>query len=84
MSGWAATWQTTERKWSLCLLNAGVMRMTVALLIAGYEQSFIERALEGSTWQGYFAARNHSWLKQATKRWAKMPHVSYFRKSRST
>jgi len=33
--------------------------MTIALLIAGYEQSFIERAIEGSTWAGYFSAQNH-------------------------
>jgi nitric oxide reductase subunit B len=33
--------------------------MTIALLIAGYEQSFIERAVEGSTWGGYFTAQNH-------------------------
>ena len=39
--------------------------MTVALLIAGYEQSFIERAVEGSTWAGYFAAQNHPWFTQA-------------------
>ena len=37
----------------------GVLGMTVALLIAGYEQSFIERAVEGSTWGGYFSAQNH-------------------------
>lgn len=46
-------------KWALGLLNAGVLGMTVALLIAGYEQSFIERALEGSSWNGYFSAQNH-------------------------
>jgi len=46
-------------KWALGLLNAGVVGMTVALLIAGYEQSFIERAVEGSTWGGYFSAQNH-------------------------
>jgi nitric oxide reductase subunit B len=33
--------------------------MTIVLLIAGYEQSFIERAVEGSTWGGYFTAQNH-------------------------
>jgi len=33
--------------------------MTIALLIAGYEQSFIERAIGGSTWGGYFAAQTH-------------------------
>jgi len=37
----------------------------VALLIAGYEQSFIERAVEGSTWGGYFAGQNHPWFEQA-------------------
>jgi len=47
------------------LLNFGVLGMTVALLIAGYEQSFIERAVEGSTWGGYFAAQNHPWFQQA-------------------
>jgi len=52
-------------KWSLALLNIGVIGMTVALLIAGYEQSFIERAVEGSTWSGYFAAQNHPWFQQA-------------------
>ncbi|WP_367025150.1 cbb3-type cytochrome c oxidase subunit I [Methylococcus sp. ANG] len=52
-------------KWALALLNLGVIGMTVALLIAGYEQSFIERAVEGSTWGGYFAAQQHPWFQQA-------------------
>lgn len=52
-------------KWAMGLLNGGVLGMTVALLIAGYEQSFIERAVEGSTWAGYFEAQNHVWFKQA-------------------
>ena len=46
-------------KWALGLLNAGVVGMTIALLIAGYEQSFIERAVGGSTWGGYFDAQMH-------------------------
>jgi len=37
-------------KWTLALLNIGVLGMTIALLIAGYEQSFIEKAIGGSTW----------------------------------
>ena len=45
-------------KWALGLLNGGVLGMSIALLIAGYEQSFIERAVEGSTWAGYFSAQN--------------------------
>jgi nitric oxide reductase subunit B len=57
-NGWR--WKTAA-----VLLNLGVMGMTVALLIAGYEQSFIERAIEGSTWAGYFSAQNHPWFMQA-------------------
>ena len=52
-------------KWSFGLLNVGVIGMTVALLIAGYEQSFVERALEGSTWGGYFAAQTAPWFIQS-------------------
>ncbi len=44
---------------ALGLLNGGVIGMTIALLIAGYEQSFIERTVEGSTWGGYFTAQSH-------------------------
>ena len=51
-------------KWSLGLLNMGMVGMTVALLISGYEQSQIERAIEGSTWMGYFAAQAHPWFIQ--------------------
>jgi nitric oxide reductase subunit B len=49
-NGWK--WKT-----SLALLNIGVLGMTIAMLIAGYQQAFIERALEGSTWSGYFKAQ---------------------------
>jgi nitric oxide reductase subunit B len=53
-------------KWkgALILLNGGVMGMTIALLIAGYQQSFVERAIEGSTWYGYFLAQSHPWFVQ--------------------
>jgi nitric oxide reductase subunit B len=51
-------------KWGLGLQSAGVMGMTMALLISGYIQSFVERAQEGSTWAGYFAAQNHVWFIQ--------------------
>ncbi len=49
-------------KWALGLLSLGVMGMTMALLIAGYEQSFIERAVGGSTWSAYFSAQMHPWF----------------------
>ena len=35
------------------------------MLIAGYDQAFIERALEGSTWSGYFQAQQTSWFVQS-------------------
>ncbi len=52
-------------KWSLALLHLGVVGMTAALLIAGYEQSFIERAQGGSTWAAFFAAQTHPWFREA-------------------
>jgi len=51
-------------KWSLGLLCIGVLGMTMALLVAGYEQSFVERALRGSTWAGYFEAQRGVWFVQ--------------------
>jgi nitric oxide reductase subunit B len=51
-------------KWALALLNIGVVGMTMALLIAGYEQSFVERALGGSTWAAYFEAQRTTWFLQ--------------------
>jgi nitric oxide reductase subunit B len=52
-------------KWSLALCHVGILGMTAALLIAGYEQSFIERAVGGSTWAAFFAAQTHPWFVQA-------------------
>jgi nitric oxide reductase subunit B len=56
-------------KWkgSLGLLNVGIVGMSVAMMIAGYEQAFIERAVEGSTWAGYFAAQTHPWFIQGMR-----------------
>lgn len=54
-------------KWSMVFLWVGMIGMTMALLIAGYDQSQIERAIEGSTWAGYFAAQGHPWFVQAMK-----------------
>jgi nitric oxide reductase subunit B len=51
-------------KWALILLNVGVVGMTMALLISGYQQAFIERALNGSTWGAYFAAQTSEWFLQ--------------------
>lgn len=51
-------------KWSLALLNLGVVGMTMALLVSGYDQTFIERAQEGATWAGYFKAQLSTWFQQ--------------------
>ena len=51
-------------KWALGLLNLGMVGMTVSMLVSGYVQSQIERAIEGSTWMGYFAAQIHPWFVQ--------------------
>ncbi len=51
-------------KWSLGLLNGGVLGMVMALLVSGYDQVFIERALEGATWAGYFKAQHNAWYLQ--------------------
>ena len=52
-------------KWSMVLLHVGMVGMTIALLIAGYEQAFVERAVGGSTWQAYFEAQLRPWFVQA-------------------
>jgi len=52
-------------KWAFTLLNGGVLGMSVVLLIAGYVQSFVERAQLGSSWYGYFTAQMHPWFVQA-------------------
>ncbi len=51
-------------KWALGLLNMGVVGMTIALLVSGYDQTFIERAQEGATWAGYFKAQLSTWFQQ--------------------
>jgi nitric oxide reductase subunit B len=51
-------------KWALGLLNGGVVGMTMALLVSGYDQVFIERALEGATWSGFFKAQQNVWYLQ--------------------
>lgn len=61
-AGLAGAWRW---KWALGLLHMGVIGMSITLLIAGYEQSFIERAVGGSTWAAYFEAQQHPWFVQA-------------------
>jgi len=48
----------------MLLLNLGMVGMVMAMLVSGYEQSQIERAIEGSSWVGYFVAQAHPWFVQ--------------------
>lgn len=48
-------------KWSFALLNAGLLGMVGALLIAGMDQAFFERALGGSTWSSFIALQHRPW-----------------------
>jgi len=56
---------TFYSKMALFLITFGVLGMTVALTIAGYEQVLVERAELGAGWDAYFAAQNLLWMKQA-------------------
>ncbi len=52
-------------KWAMALLHIGMVGMSIALLIAGYEQSFVERAQGGSTWAAYFQGQTQPWFVQS-------------------
>lgn len=51
-------------KWSMVLLNLGMIGMVVGMLVAGFAQSQIERAIGGATWTAFFAAQEHPWFVQ--------------------
>lgn len=56
---------TTKTKLSIAFISFGVLGMTVALTIAGYEQTLVERADLGGGWDAYFIAQNLPWYIQA-------------------
>ena len=56
---------TFNSKMAIFLVTFGVLGMTVALTIAGYEQVLVERAELGGGWQAFFAAQNLPWYVQA-------------------
>ncbi len=56
---------TFNSKMAIVLITFGVLGMTVALTIAGYEQVLVERAELGGGWQAFFAAQNLPWYIQA-------------------
>ena len=56
---------TFKSKMAIFLIAFGVMGMTIALTIAGYEQVLVERAEMGATWNAFFTAQNLPWYVQA-------------------
>jgi len=56
---------TFNSKMAIFLITFGVIGMTVALTIAGYEQVLVERAELGGGWQAFFTAQNLPWYLQA-------------------
>ncbi len=53
---------TFKSKMAIFLITFGVLGMTVALTIAGYEQVLVERAELGGTWEAFFTAQDLPWL----------------------
>jgi nitric oxide reductase subunit B len=56
---------TFNSKMGIFLVTFGVVGMTVALTIAGYEQVLIERAELGGGWNAFFTAQDLPWYVQA-------------------
>jgi len=55
---------TFNSKMGLFLTTFGVLGMTVALTISGYEQVLVERAELGAGWNAFFVAQNLPWYIQ--------------------
>ncbi len=56
---------TFKSKMAIFLITFGVVGMTVALTIAGYEQVLVERAELGAGWNAFFTAQELPWFVQA-------------------
>lgn len=53
----AATLDGLAWRWAFVTLNTGLVGMSALLLLAGYAQSFVERALGGSTLEAFIAGQ---------------------------
>ena len=49
-------------KWSFAALNLGLVGMTGALLVAGFVQAFVERAIGGSTLNAFISGQENAWF----------------------
>ncbi len=57
-------------RWSFALLNIGMVGMAGALLVAGMDQAFFERAIGGSTWSAFLSMQGRPWYNQSM--WARL------------
>jgi nitric oxide reductase subunit B len=49
-------------KWSFAALNVGLVGMVGALLVSGFAQAFVERAIGGSTHDAFVAGQENRWF----------------------
>jgi nitric oxide reductase subunit B len=49
-------------KWSFAALNIGLVGMVGALLVSGFAQAFVERAIGGSTHEAYLIGQANPWF----------------------
>ncbi len=49
-------------KWAFAALNVGLIGMVGTLLVAGFSQAFIERAIGGSTLQAFISGQESPWF----------------------
>jgi nitric oxide reductase subunit B len=49
-------------KWAFAALNLGLVGMSGALLVAGFVQAFVERAIGGSTLQAFITGQESPWF----------------------
>ena len=49
-------------KWSFAALNVGLIGMVGALLVSGFAQAFVERAIGGSTHDAFIAGQSNPWF----------------------
>jgi nitric oxide reductase subunit B len=49
-------------KWSFAALNVGLVGMVGALLVSGFAQAFVERAIGGSTHDAFIAGQQNGWF----------------------
>jgi nitric oxide reductase subunit B len=55
----AATFDGATWRWAFVILNVGLIGMAGVLLVSGFAQAFIERAVGGSTLEAFIAGQEN-------------------------